>query len=151
MPKTAQLTVSVENRPGTLAHVARVLGDARVDIRALLTTSAGSAGSVHVVVDNVNRAKKALDHEGLPYTEQTVLRVELSNKPGALGFFAGKLAAKGINVGLWLCHYGQRGEKGQRGACGLRPGFGLESSLNRLRREAREVLRERTTPGNRSV
>ncbi len=98
MPKTAQLTVSVENRPGTLAHVARVLGDAKVDIRAFLTTSAGSAGSVQVVVDNVNRAKKALDHEGLSYTEQTVLRVELSNKPGALGFFAGKLAAKGINV-----------------------------------------------------
>lgn len=98
MPKAAQLTVSVENRPGTLAHVARVLGDAKVDIRAFLTTSAGSAGSVQVVVDNVNRAKKALDHEGLSYTEQPVLRVELSNKPGALGSFAGKLAAKGINV-----------------------------------------------------
>ena len=98
MPKTAQLTVSVANRPGTMAHVARVLGDAKVDIRAFLTTSSGSAGSVEVVVDNANRAKKALDREGLSYTEEAVLHVELPNKPGALGHFAGKLAAKGINV-----------------------------------------------------
>ena len=98
MPKTAQLTVSVANRPGTLAHVARVLGNAKVDIRAFLTTSSGSAGSVEVVVDNVNKAKKALDREGLSYSEQAVLLVELPNKPGALGHFAGKLAAKGINV-----------------------------------------------------
>ena len=98
MPKAAQLTVSVENRPGTMAHVARVLGDAKVDIRAFRTTSSGSSGSIEVVVDNVNKAKKALDREGMAYTEQSVLHVELPNKPGALGSFAGKLAAKGINV-----------------------------------------------------
>ena len=98
MAKATQLTISVANRPGTMAHVARVLGDAKVDIRAFLTTSAGSAGSVEVVVDNANKAKKALDREGFSYTEQAVLHVELPNKPGALGYFAGKLAAKGINV-----------------------------------------------------
>ncbi len=98
MAKATQLTISVPNRPGTMAHVARVLGDAKVDIRAFLTTSAGSTGSVEVVVDNANKAKKALDREGFSYTEETVLHVELPNKPGALGFFAGKLAAKGINV-----------------------------------------------------
>ena len=98
MPKATQLRISVANRPGTMAHVARTLGDAKVDIRAFLTTGAGSAGLVEVVVDNANKAKKALDREGLSYTEETVLHVELPNKPGALGFFAGKLAAKGINV-----------------------------------------------------
>ena len=98
MPKATQLTISVANRPGTMAHVARVLGDAKVDIQAFLTTSSGSAGSVEVVVDNANKAKKALDREGLSYNEQAVLQVELPNKPGALGSFAAKLAAKGINV-----------------------------------------------------
>lgn len=98
MAKATQLTIPVANRPGTMAHVARVLGDAKVDIRAFLTTGAGSTGSVEVVVDNANKAKKALDREGLSYTEEAVLHVELPNKPGALGFFAGKLAAKGINV-----------------------------------------------------
>ncbi len=98
MPKVKQLSVRVENRPGTLAHVARVLGDAKVNILAFLTTTLGAEGSVQVVVDNANKAKKALEGAGLTYTESDVLHVELPNIPGALGNFAGKLAAKEINI-----------------------------------------------------
>ena len=98
MPKAKQLSVRVENRPGTLAHVARVLGDAKVNILAFLTSTLGAEGSVQVVVDNVNKAKKALEGAGLAYTESDVLHVELPNVPGALGSFAGKLAAKEINI-----------------------------------------------------
>ena len=98
MPKAKQLSVPVENRPGTLANVARVLGDARVNILAFLTSSSGAEGSVQVVVDNVDKAKKALDSAGLSYTEADVLHLELPNVPGALGKFAGKLAAKDINI-----------------------------------------------------
>ncbi len=98
MPKAKQLSVRVENRPGTLAHVARVLGDAKVNILAFLTSTLGAEGPVQVVVDNVNKAKKALEDAGLTYTESDVLRVELPNVPGALGNFAGKLAAKEINI-----------------------------------------------------
>ena len=98
MPKAKQLSVRVENRPGTLAHVARVLGDAKVNILAFLTSTLGAEGSVQVVVDNVNKAKKALEGAGLAYTESDVLHVELPNIPGALGNFAGKLAAKEINI-----------------------------------------------------
>jgi len=98
MPKAKQLSVRVENRPGTLAHVARILGDAKVNILAFLTSTLGAEGSVQVVVDNVNKAKKALEAAGLAYTESDVLHVELPNVPGALGNFAGKLAAKEINI-----------------------------------------------------
>ena len=98
MPKAKQLSVRVENRPGTLAHVARVLGDAKVNILAFLTTTLGAEGSVQVVVDNVNKARNALDREKLPFTEEDVLQVVLPNVPGALATFAGKLAAKDINI-----------------------------------------------------
>ena len=98
MSKAKQLTVACENRPGTLAHVARVLGDAKVNILTFLTTTAGAEGSVHVVVDKVSKAKKALDGAGLSYTEADVLHVELPHRAGALGYFAGKLAAKEINI-----------------------------------------------------
>jgi len=36
MAKVKQVTVALENRPGTLAHVAKVLADARVNVLALL-------------------------------------------------------------------------------------------------------------------
>jgi hypothetical protein len=53
---------------------------------------------VQVVVDNVNKAKKALGGAGLSYTEGTLEQFELENKPGTLAELAGKLAKKGINI-----------------------------------------------------
>lgn len=98
MAKVKQLTVACENRPGTLAHVARVLGDAKVNILAMQVSTSGAEGWVRLVVENVNKAKKALEGSGLTYTEEDVLQVELPNVPGALGSFASKLAAKDINI-----------------------------------------------------
>jgi len=98
MAKVKQLTVALENRPGTLAQMAKVLADAKVNITALLNSTPGAQGSAQVVVDNVNNAKKALNAAGLSYTEGTLEQVELANKPGALAQLAGRLAKKGINI-----------------------------------------------------
>jgi len=98
MAKVKQLTVALENRPGTLAHVAKVLADAKVNVLALLGSTAGAQGSAQVVVDNINKAKKALGGAGLSYTEGTLEQFELANKPGALAQLAGRLAKKGINI-----------------------------------------------------
>jgi hypothetical protein len=98
MAKVKQLTVSLENRPGALAQMARVLADAKVNIVALLGSSAGAQGSAQVVVDNVNKAKKALEGAQLPFTEGTLEQFDLDNKPGALAALAGKLARKGVNI-----------------------------------------------------
>ena len=98
MPKVKQLTVACENRPGTLAHLAGVLGDSKVNILAFSVTTAGAEGWVQVVVDNVNKAKKALSGAGLSHSEADALYLELPNRPGVLGHFAGKLAAKNINI-----------------------------------------------------
>lgn len=98
MPKVNQLTVHCENRPGTLAHIAEVMGEANVNILGFLLTTSGSKGFVKLVVDNVEDAKAALEDAGLPYTEEAVLHAKLANVPGALGRFARRLAAKDINI-----------------------------------------------------
>ncbi len=98
MPKVTQLTLSHQNRPGMLAHIAKVLGDAKVNILAYLTTTSGSEGLTHLIVDNANEAKRAFASAGLGYTEADVLHVELTNRPGTLATFAGKLAEENINI-----------------------------------------------------
>jgi hypothetical protein len=98
MAKVKAFTVQLENRPGTLAHVAKVLADAKVNVLAFLGTAAGAQGSVEMVVDNANKAKKALGRAGLLYVEGTLEEFELTNRPGALAQLAGKLAKKGINI-----------------------------------------------------
>ena len=98
MPKAKQLTVSIENRPGTLASVANSLGHAKVNIIAFLSGASGAEGCVQLVVDNVKKAEAALEDAGFSYSEQDVLHIEVPNKPGALGELARKLAAKNINI-----------------------------------------------------
>ncbi len=98
MAKVKQLTISLENQPGALARAAQVLADAKVNMVALLASTSGTQGSMQVVVDNVNKAKKALGGAGLSYTEGMLEQFELANKPGALAELGGKLAKKGINI-----------------------------------------------------
>lgn len=98
MPKVTQLTVFVENRPGTVANVATALGNTGVNILHFLTGTMGAAGYVQVVVDDVGKAKDALQRGGFTCTEQTVLYVEVENTPGTLAALASKLAAKNINI-----------------------------------------------------
>ena len=98
MPKANQLTVRCENRPGTLAQIAEVMGEAHVNILGFLLTTSRTRGYVKLIVDDVEKAKEALDDEGLSYAEQAVLHAKLANVPGALGRFAGKLAARKINI-----------------------------------------------------
>jgi hypothetical protein len=96
--KEQELSIICEDRPGTLSHVAKLLGDAKVNILAMSCAPSGVQGAVRVIVDDVPRAKRILDREHLSYTEHDVLYVELPNLPGTLASFAGKLAAQNINV-----------------------------------------------------
>ena len=100
MARAKQFTVSNENLPGMLAHIAKVLGDAQVNILAFLTTTSGREGLTRVVVDRSGTAKKVFANAGLAYTETELLQLELPNTPGALEKFARKLAQEDINITL---------------------------------------------------
>jgi hypothetical protein len=98
MPKAHQLTIRCKNRPGTLAHIAKLMGHAQVNIEGFLLTASGSTAQIKLVVDDLEKAKEALEQAALPHAEQLVLHARLSNVPGALGRFAEKLAARKINI-----------------------------------------------------
>ncbi len=102
MAKTKMLTVTVENTPGAVAHVAAAMGKAKVNILALFGTAHGTvegdAGPVHLVVEDVKRAKKVLDYIGLAYEETEAVQHELANKPGALAQYLRKLTLRSVNL-----------------------------------------------------
>lgn len=110
MAKTKQFTVTVENRPGAVAEMAKTLGNARVNILALLGTAQGTSGTVELVVEDPRRAKKALDEAGLAYRETTAEEYELQNKPGALAQCLNKLAARSVNLNS-ICVTASKGGK----------------------------------------
>jgi hypothetical protein len=112
MAKTKQFIVTVENRPGAVAGIARTLGNGKVNILSLLLwgKAEDTRGTVQLVVDDARRAKKALDASGLTYQETAAEEYELPNKPGALAEYLDKLTAKGINLNS-ICATAARGGK----------------------------------------
>ena len=110
MAKTKQFTIAVQNQPGAVAEIARTLGNAKVNILALLGTAQGTTGTVELVVEDARRAKKALDAAKLAYQETPAEEYELPNKPGALAQYLEKLEAKGVNLNS-ICATAAKGGK----------------------------------------
>jgi len=98
MAKIKQFTIAVENQPGTVADIAKTLGDAKVNILSLVGTAQGTGGTLLLIVEDARRAKKALDAARIAYQETAAEEIELGNKPGTLAESLRKLAAKGVNL-----------------------------------------------------
>jgi hypothetical protein len=98
MAKIKQFTISVENRPGAVAEIAKTLGNAKVNVLSLLGNAQGTSGMIKLVAEDARRAKKALDEAKISYQETAAEEYELPNKPGALAQYLEKLAARGANL-----------------------------------------------------
>ena len=98
MAKIKQFIIAVANRPGTVAEVARVLGNAKVNVLSLRGTAEGANGTIELVAEDARRAKKALDEAKISYQETAAEEYELPNKAGALAQCLEKLAARGVNL-----------------------------------------------------
>jgi len=96
--KATQFVVPLANKPGTLAKLCAVLGDAGVNIVGVFAPEAKGTALARVMVVDVARARAALKTAKIRFSEEEALKVELDNKPGAFGELAGKLAKKKINI-----------------------------------------------------
>ena len=96
--KTKQLNVQGHNRVGLLADIASALAGAKANLTAICCYCMGEQASFLIIADKHAAAKKALIKAGLAVTEDTVIRADLSNKPGELANVAGKISAAGVDM-----------------------------------------------------
>ena len=93
-----EFTVTLQHRPGTLARLGMILGDAGVNIEAIQGTSREGKGSIQFVPNDENKAALALDAAGIPYRKRDVLVVRVLHEPGMLGAVSLVMAKAGINI-----------------------------------------------------
>jgi hypothetical protein len=93
-----EFTVVIEDRPGTLARFGSVLGDARVNIEAIMGSTRGGKGFVRFVPRDPTAAARALDAAGVAFDQREVLVVSVLDEPGTLGEVALVMAHAGINI-----------------------------------------------------
>src|SRR6266851_4293002 len=103
MPTAKEFAIRMEDRPGTLGKVLRVLADRGMNILAFQSFPTEGKAVTRIVVDNPAAAKKVLDSERLTYTETEVAQVKLAHRPGELARAASRLGDANININYAYC------------------------------------------------
>jgi hypothetical protein len=96
------LTISLEDKPGSLAHMAETLGDAGINIMGGCGLTIRGNSEIHIAVEDAAKARAALEAKGITVDkERDVLLVYMRAVPGELNRQAGILSAAGVNIDLF--------------------------------------------------
>ena len=98
MKLTYQLSVFLENKPGTLAKVCDELARQKINIYALTISDSVDHAVVRMVVSDTAKTLALFEERGVLVVECKVLMIENSNHPGALAKIASRLAKAKINI-----------------------------------------------------
>lgn len=93
-----QLSIFLDNTAGRLAEVARVLGDAGVNIRGFSTAETADYGILRLIADDEARAAEALRASEFTVHEGPVILARVPDKPGGLSRALEGFAKDGLNV-----------------------------------------------------
>jgi hypothetical protein len=93
-----QISVFLENRPGSLADVAKYLAEKGVNLRALSLAESRDFGAARLVASDTDACADALQEGGYHFSEVDVLALEMPDRPGGLADVLGMIAREHINV-----------------------------------------------------
>ena len=90
--------VRLTHGPGELARVANMLSRYGVNLKSVAALAIDGQASVHILPDDAEPARAALEKSGIPFEESEVVTVLLENRAGELASLSGKLSEAGVNV-----------------------------------------------------
>lgn len=93
-----QISVFLENRPGTLTNMTALLAENGIDMRALSLAETNDFGIVRIIVDDVYKAATVLKDSGFVHKLTPVLAVLIPDEPGGLHRVLEVLTEAGVNV-----------------------------------------------------
>lgn len=96
--KIKQISIFLENKSGRLARVTRVLGEKKINIRALSIADTTDFGILRLIVNDPDTAFKSLKEAGFSVNVTDVIAVEITDSPGGLADPLEYLRDAGINI-----------------------------------------------------
>ena len=93
-----QLSVFVENKPGTLFEVLNDLAQKNINIRAMSLADTADFGILRIIVNNPEEVEADLKNSGFAVKSTKVLACRVADVPGGLGKIVEVLAQKNINL-----------------------------------------------------
>lgn len=108
--KVEQISIFLENRPGALEGVTKVISDANINIRALSLADTSDFGILRLIVNDVEKARGILKEKGYTVKRTEVVAVEVPDRPGGLHSIMAALSNKGINVEYMYAYVERSGQ-----------------------------------------
>ena len=93
-----QISVFVENRPGTLSEVLKVLKDHEINLRALSVADTSDFGILRMIVNDPEKVERILKGAGYAVKSTPVLTMTIDDSPGGLLTQVEKMSLAGINI-----------------------------------------------------
>lgn len=98
MAAFTQLSIFLENRPGTLASVLEALAKNKINVLGISVAAGIDHAVVRIVVDKVRESLQILGEAGVLAVESEVVGVSLKHAPGALAKITRKLSKAKLNI-----------------------------------------------------
>lgn len=80
--KVQQISVFLENKAGRLAHVAQVLRDNGINIRALTIADTSDFGILRMIVNQPEKAADVLKNNGFLVKQNPIIAIEFEDREG---------------------------------------------------------------------
>ena len=93
-----QISVFLENKPGSLSDMTQVLADNGIDMRAFSLAETSDFGIARVIVDDLYKTTTVLRDAGFVHTVSSVLAVAIPDVPGGLSHVLLALKEEKVNV-----------------------------------------------------
>ncbi len=88
----------MENEPGELEKLTKILMNQQINIRALTVAETADFGILRMIVDNVDKCINILRDNEYLLSQTDVIAVSIPDKPGGLHRIVEILANEGINI-----------------------------------------------------
>lgn len=108
--KVEQISIFLENKPGGLEKVTKILKDVNINIRTLAVADTSDFGIVRMIVNNLETATKVLRENGFTVSRTTVVAVEVPDRPGGLHSILEVIAKANINIAYMYAFVEKSGE-----------------------------------------
>ena len=102
-----QLSIFVNNEPGRLAHIASVLKDCGINMRAFNLAESTEFGILRAIVDDPDESFEKLKSTGVIVRKTDVIGVLIQDAPGSLFQAADILGRAGINIEYGYAYNGK--------------------------------------------
>ncbi|MHA2502878.1 MAG: ACT domain-containing protein [Candidatus Kariarchaeaceae archaeon] len=106
-----QLTIYIENKPGSLYKILNILSENSINVRSVSTERANFS-QIRLIVDDVEGATATLEAMGVTVHVIDIVVVELGDKPGQLATIASLCDKRGLNIDYMYAIDNDESDKG---------------------------------------